>query len=72
MGTSPIVAYTATASLPVATRGSGQSAVALPRRPSAALPAAALEEPASQTLLAAAALTWPRSATLGTLIDTWA
>ena len=73
VSTSAIVAYAATASLPMAARTTGHAAVPLPQRPPAAvLRAARPEDPVAQALLAAAARTWPRSPTLGTLIDTWA
>jgi hypothetical protein len=68
-----VVAYRTTASLPVAGRATNHAAVPLPRRQLASVPGtSAPEDPVLQALLAATARTWPRSPTLGTLIDTWA
>ena len=73
MSTSAIVAYTATATLPVAARAAGQSMPALPQRaPATVSDAGRTDDPVAQVLLAAAARTRSRSPTLGTLIDTWA
>jgi hypothetical protein len=73
VSTSAVVAYAATASLPVAARAAGHSAPALPQRARTTVAdTGRTGDPVAQVLLAAAARTRPRSPTLGTLIDTWA
>jgi len=75
MSTSAIVAYAATATLPVAARAAGHAAPTLSQRARTTVSEAGRAgdpDPVAQVLLAAAARTRSRAPTLGTLIDTWA